>query len=77
MLEIEPQHREAIAEQRRLEPLVAAEQERIKDEMLGKLKGFGNSILGRFGMSLDNFQLQKDPATGSYSVQFNNGAAKE
>lgn len=36
----------------------------------GKLKDLGNSLLGKFGMSLDNFKTQKDPATGSYSINF-------
>jgi len=30
----------------------------------------GNSILGRFGMSLDNFKAEKDPITGSYNISF-------
>lgn len=30
----------------------------------------GNSLLGRFGMSVDNFKAVKDPNTGSYSVSF-------
>lgn len=38
----------------------------------GKLKEMGNSILGRFGMSVDNFKAVKDPNTGSYSVSFQN-----
>lgn len=33
-----------------------------------KLKEMGNSVLGRFGMSLDNFKAVKDPNTGSYSI---------
>lgn len=37
---------------------------------LGKLKDMGNSILGRFGMSLDNFKAEKDPITGSYNISF-------
>ncbi|WRX34739.1 Tetratricopeptide repeat 1 - like 10 [Theobroma cacao] len=36
----------------------------------GKLKEMGNSILGRFGMSVDNFKAVKDPNTGSYSISF-------
>ncbi|PWA67777.1 acetyltransferase A, auxiliary subunit [Artemisia annua] len=35
-----------------------------------KLKDMGNSILGRFGMSVDNFKAVKDPNTGSYSISF-------
>ena len=31
--------------------------EKMKGEVLTNLKGLGNSILGKFGMSLDNFKL--------------------
>jgi len=34
------------------------------------LPAAGNNILGRFGMSLDNFKAEKDPATGSYNISF-------
>lgn len=48
-----------------------AKQKAEKDtaEAMEQLKGLGNSILGTFGMSLDNFQMDKDPETGSYSVK--------
>lgn len=36
----------------------------------GKLKELGNTVLGKFGMSLDNFKAEKDPNTGSYSINF-------
>lgn len=54
----------------RLQPIVAERQEKMKDEMLGKLKDLGNTVLGKFGMSLDNFKADKDPNTGSYSINF-------
>ncbi|KAJ1924762.1 hypothetical protein IWQ60_004992 [Tieghemiomyces parasiticus] len=44
--------------------------EEEKDKMLGQLKDLGNSLLGKFGMSLDNFQTQRDPATGQTSINF-------
>ena len=54
----------------RLEKLSAAKLEEQKEEMLGKLKDLGNSVLGRWGMSLDNFKAEKDPNTGSYNISF-------
>ena len=45
----------------RLEAAAAAKLEQQKEEMLGKLKELGNGILGKFGMSLDNFKARLDP----------------
>jgi tetratricopeptide (TPR) repeat protein len=55
----------------RLTPIVNERREKMKDEMIGKLKDLGNTVLGKFGMSLDNFKAEKDPTTGSYSIKFN------
>ncbi len=50
--------------------------ERMKDEALSKLKDLGNNILGKFGMSLDNFKVEKGE-DGGYSVQMNQGTQSQ
>ena len=50
-------------------PLVEAKREEMKAEMIGKLKDLGNSILGNFGLSTDNFKAEKDETTAR-SIQF-------
>ncbi|KAF9662701.1 hypothetical protein SADUNF_Sadunf18G0081600 [Salix dunnii] len=70
ILELDPSNDQARRTIRRLEPLAAAKREKMKEEMIGKLKDMGNSLLGRFGMSIDNFKAVQDPNTGSYSISF-------
>lgn len=60
-----------------LEPRIAQSKQAETDEMLNKLKELGNSVLGRFGLSLDNFKVEnsgdgKDGqrGKGGYSVNF-------
>ncbi|CDR97984.1 -Tetratricopeptide repeat protein 1 [Babesia bigemina] len=66
---IEPQYRDKVCKLK-----VAAEKEfaKEKDEMMGKLKDLGNTLLGKIGLSLDNFKVNKDENTGSYNIQFQN-----
>ncbi|KAG7961053.1 hypothetical protein I3843_10G158600 [Carya illinoinensis] len=70
ILELDPSNDQARKTIHRLEPLAEEKREKMKEEMIGKLKEMGNSLLGRFGMSVDNFKAVKDPNTGSYSVSF-------
>lgn len=70
VLELSPGNQQARVSARKLEPIVAERREKLKDEMIGKLKDLGNTVLGKFGMSVDNFKAVKDPNTGSYSISF-------
>lgn len=69
ILELDPSNVAAKHKAKKWEPIVQERQEKMKDEMMGKLKDLGNSVLGRFGMSLDNFKFEQDPNTGGYSVK--------
>ncbi|CAH8387279.1 unnamed protein product [Eruca vesicaria subsp. sativa] len=72
LLELDPSNDQAKKGIRRLEPLAAEKREKMKEEAIAKLKEMGNTILGKFGMSVDNFKAVKDPNTGSYSFSFQN-----
>jgi tetratricopeptide (TPR) repeat protein len=67
---IDPRNAFALSYKARITPIAEKRREELKDEMMGKLKDLGNSILGNFGLSLDNFKAEQDPNTGSYSIKF-------
>lgn len=68
--ELDPGQNEAREAMVRLPPIIEERNERLKAEMLDKLKDLGNMILKPFGLSTSNFKMQKDPNTGSYSINF-------
>lgn len=70
ILELEPQHPEALKAIIRLPPLIEQRNEKLKTEMMSKLKDLGNIVLKPFGLSTENFQLDQDPDTKGYSIKF-------
>ncbi|KAF9513394.1 hypothetical protein BS47DRAFT_1329633 [Hydnum rufescens UP504] len=54
-----------------LHPRLERAQKAETDEMINKLKGLGDSFLGRFGMSTNNFQFTPN-GQGGYSMNFVN-----
>ncbi|MBW0506798.1 hypothetical protein O181_046513 [Austropuccinia psidii MF-1] len=61
--------REIKQSQLRLPPLIAQRSESEKAEMMTKLKDLGNTVLGKFGMSTDNFKFTPNES-GGYSMSF-------
>ncbi|KAI8089453.1 uncharacterized protein BX664DRAFT_333050 [Halteromyces radiatus] len=55
-----------------LPPRIKSLMEKEKEEMMAKLKDLGNTVLGKFGLSVDNFQFQQDPTSGNYTMNFVN-----
>jgi tetratricopeptide (TPR) repeat protein len=76
VLEVNPSSQRVRKDVERVEKLRQEQQKAEMDKMLGQLKDLGNSILGKFGLSLDQFKFEKDPTTGSYSVSMGNGTKK-
>ncbi|KAK6853881.1 hypothetical protein PG995_010693 [Apiospora arundinis] len=74
MENLSPADRKIVMTQLRLlPPRSKAAQEKEMAEMWGKLKDLGNGILKPFGLSTDNFKMDKDEKSGGYSMNFKQG----
>lgn len=69
-IELDPSLEETRKAVVRLKPIVEAKNEEMKKEMLGKLKDLGNMILKPFGLSTENFNMEQDPETKGYKINF-------
>lgn len=59
-----------------LAPKLNSAKEKEMAEMMGKLKGLGNSLLKPFGLSTENFKFEQQEG-GGYAMNFDQGAGKK
>ncbi|KAM4747755.1 tetratricopeptide repeat protein 1 [Rhinophrynus dorsalis] len=70
VLEKDPSTHQAREACMRLPRQIEERNEKLKEEMISKLKDLGNLVLRPFGLSTENFQVNQDSTSGSYSINF-------
>ncbi|XP_015915045.1 tetratricopeptide repeat protein 1 [Parasteatoda tepidariorum] len=70
VLELDKNNSEARQACATLPAEIAERNEKLKQEMFGKLKDLGNICLKPFGLSTNNFKMVQDPNSGGYSINF-------
>uniref|UniRef100_A0A2P2HX80 Tetratricopeptide repeat protein 1 n=1 Tax=Hirondellea gigas TaxID=1518452 RepID=A0A2P2HX80_9CRUS len=71
ILELDPANMKANTAKLALQPVIEERNEKLKAEMMEKLKSLGDTILRPFGLSTSNFSMQQDPNSGGYNIKFN------
>ena len=70
VLKLDPRNVTANKAVRELPAKIEERNEKMKAEMMDNLKKLGNMVLKPFGLSTENFKLEKNES-GSYNIQFN------
>ncbi|XP_045105905.1 tetratricopeptide repeat protein 1-like isoform X2 [Portunus trituberculatus] len=70
VVELQPSNQQAQEAIRRLPDMITERNEKLKEEMMGKLKDLGNMFLRPFGLSTSNFELKQDSGSGGYNISF-------
>ncbi|CAH8830347.1 unnamed protein product [Trichobilharzia szidati] len=70
LLRLDPNNQRARYACATLPERIKIQNEKMKEEMLGQLKQLGNLILKPFGLSTNNFKVQKNPDSEGYSINF-------
>ncbi|CAL8071196.1 unnamed protein product [Calicophoron daubneyi] len=70
LLKLDPGNEKARWAVMTLPDRIKKQQEEMKEKMLGQLKELGNMVLKPFGLSTENFKVQKNPDSEGYSINF-------
>ena len=72
ILEVDPEFQNQLLKHKiipELEKLQKEKFDKMKDEVMGNMKKLGNSVLGYFGMSVDNFKMAQNQ-DGTYNINY-------